>query len=476
MKLRSTLCAGATAGMLALSLAACGAPAAVTLPPAPTAAPASVGAPADTATSAAALAAQGVSSLGEVKVDRDVGLLFPVQGIVQDVKVKEGDAVKKGDILAVLDTRPFDQKVQQAEVALEIARAQQSGLNDSPRDADVAAAQAQVQQAQIALGQARAGQAGDVKAAQASLDAAQANLQATKDKLSAVKTQAELAMQSATQALTQAQARYAQAKYNWEYAQSSGNDPLVPQVTTSTGKKVDNKLSDGQMENYYAAFVAAESTMRAAESQLATAKIGYDSARQAEVTGIQAAEQAVTAAQATLDKLKVPAGIDRVAAAKAALSLAEANLRRLNPDPRPAQLAAASGGVQQAQIALDQARLNREYAELRAPFDATVAEVNVNPGDTVGLATSRTAVRLVNLGALRFEAQVSDTLIAQVKVGETARVTLDGIPGTVFTGVVSYIAPTPTISGSTRMYLVRVALDQHDDLRAGLTGQVQFQK
>ena len=64
-----------------------------------------------------------MSGTGEIKAAQDADLVFASQGTVAEVKVKEGDTVKKGDLLAILDTRVFDQQVHQAEAALESARA-----------------------------------------------------------------------------------------------------------------------------------------------------------------------------------------------------------------------------------------------------------------------------------------------------------------------------------------------------------------
>jgi len=55
---------------------------------------------------------------------RDVGLGFRVAGRIQDLKFEEGDRVKKGDIMAVLDKNPFqiDLALARAEMAQAKAR------------------------------------------------------------------------------------------------------------------------------------------------------------------------------------------------------------------------------------------------------------------------------------------------------------------------------------------------------------------
>jgi multidrug efflux pump subunit AcrA (membrane-fusion protein) len=218
-------------------------------PPPPTAA--SLPATSAPTVAPATTLALGVSGTGEVKANQDADLVFQVQGTVAEVKVKEGDTVKQGDLLAILDTRGCDQQLHQAEAALASARAQQAALTEAPRAFDATAARAQVQQARSTLAQLKAGpKAQDLQSAQAALATAQANLQATRDKLSIAKTQAESQVQQAALGLTQAQARYAQAKSNWEYAQDTNKDPVAPNrgVDPKTGKNVPNKLNDAQRE------------------------------------------------------------------------------------------------------------------------------------------------------------------------------------------------------------------------------------
>jgi HlyD family secretion protein len=458
----------------ALALAACSAPGVASPTAQPTraaAAPTTAPLPTISASTEQTDLDLGISGSGEVKAAQDADLVFVVQGTVADVSVKEGDLVKKGDLLAILDTRALDQQLQQAEAQLASAQAQEAALSEEPRDFEVTAAAAQLRQAQAALTVVQAGAKPiDLEQAQAAVDAAQVNLQATRDRVSAAKTQAELQMQQATQTLTQAQARYAQAKYNWEYANDTGNDPVVPEVSGASGKS-PNKLSDGQLENYYAQFVQAEAALRQAEKSVDLAKIAYDTARQAEVTGVQAAEQQLRQAQIGLEKVKQPADKDRVAAAQAAVAQARAAQQRLEPNPRDSQKAQASAGIAQAQSALELARINRERAELRAPFDGVVAAVNVDPGDPSS-SGNQPAIQVVDVSSLHVDVQISDVDIGKIKTGQAAEVRVDAIPETVFKGRIGYIAPTATSVGAIRTFLVRIELDDIQGLRAGMSAQV----
>ena len=471
----------ALSGLVALSLSACGGTSDATAQQPTTAAkptvaataqPATTSVPADAANPSLEL---GISGVGEVKAARDAALVFTSQGTVAEVKVKEGDAVKQGDLLAILDTRTFDQQVAQAEAALASAQAQEAGLTEPAKVADAAAARAAVAQAQAQLNSVKSGaKSQDIQSAQAGLGAAQANLQSTKDKLSLAKTQAESQLEQAVQALTAAQARYAQAKYNWEYVQDTGNDPIQTSSTNpTTGKKSPNKLTEGQRQNYASQFQQAEAALNQAQESVKLAQASFETAQQSEVTGIAGAEQQLNQSQASVDKITAPADAAQLAAAQAALAQARASQARLVPDPTKAQRAQVSAAIAQTQAALELAKISRERAEIRAPFDGLVSIVSIDPGDS-STVVGGPAIKLVDVSTLHLDVQISDIDIAQVKEGQKADVRADALPETVFSGRVTYIAPTASINANLRSYLVRVALDKQDGLRAGMSARVDI--
>ena len=80
--------------------------------------------------------AASVSATGNVAAESETRLGFQVAGSVADVKVKNGDLVKKGAVLALLDTTDLHITLQQAEAAV--------------AQADVALAQAEISVANAA--------------------------------------------------------------------------------------------------------------------------------------------------------------------------------------------------------------------------------------------------------------------------------------------------------------------------------------
>lgn len=469
---------------------------------------------------------QSVSGSGQVRPAQDITLNFGTAGTIAQVLVREGQRVAQGDQLAVLETGDLDQQVLQAEANLKSAQAALTTLKAGPKETDRRSAEAQLQVAQTQLDQALKGnaRATDIASAQAQLKSAQAdlaaiqnptaadlsaaqlrvsqattNLQLTRDNDSAAKTRAEADMQKAVAALTQAQSRYSTASQNWQHVQDTGTDPISPTRTDSTGKSRPNTLNDAQRQQYYDAFVQAEAALRSAEESLRQAQLAYDSARQKEAADVPLAEAQLADTQRQLDALLHPTP-QRLAAAEARVAQTRAQLNQLlggtkndatiaqatldqrqaaldalTAAPSERDLAQADANVAQAAASLARARLNRRQAELIAPFAATVATVNIKPGDSTGAGGQVGAIVLVDDSAFHVDVNISEADLGKLKLGQEAQIELDALPGERLLGTLDYIAPTGTTVQNVTTYLTRVGLKAaNPTLRVGLSAAVSI--
>lgn len=465
----------------------------------------------------ATVAAQSGQLAGSGTIEAEQVLITSeVAGRVQQLMVDEGQEVAVGDTLAQLDRALLEAQLAQAEAAVDLAEANLAQLKAGTRPEELAQAEAGVAQAQALYDGATAAhenavamlnnpqelnaqvvqaqasrdaaqaqlvkvKAGtrveDIASAQSQLDQANVNLQATRDRLSLAKTQAASQMQQAVQTLTQAQARYSQAKYNWDYVQETGKDPITPDATNpQTGAKQGNNVSDGGRENYYAQFVQAEAALRSAEQAVQQAQNAYDTARQTEVTGVQAAEEQVSAAQAQLAKLQSGPTREEVAVAQTALASAQrvldvARATRADPQQLQAQADNTAAQMAQAEAALAQAKTRLEQAQNGARAEqiqmaeaqlaqarAAQLQVEVQLGKTTltapraGLVLSRpihegeqaapgtTLMTIGSLDTVKLTVYIAEREIGRVRVGQQVDVTVDSFPERTFKGTVTFIA------------------------------------
>ncbi|MCX2864090.1 efflux RND transporter periplasmic adaptor subunit [Paucibacter sp. PLA-PC-4] len=120
----------------------------------------------------------------------------------------------------------------------------------------------------------------------------------------------------------------------------------------------------------------------------------------------------------------------------------------------------AHAGVQQAQAQLNLQQVNRDFTEIRAPFDGVVLVKNANVGDIItpfsnAAGSQGAVVTMADLSTLEVEADVSEASLAKVSAGQPVEITLDALPGQRFAGQVAGIVPTVDRAKATVMTKVR---------------------
>lgn len=123
-----------------------------------------------------------------------------------------------------------------------------------------------------------------------------------------------------------------------------------------------------------------------------------------------------------------------------------------------ARMNAAQAAVASAEVAL-------ENTYIRAPFDGTVLTKNADVGEIVApFASSATSkgsvVTLADMNSLEVEADVSESNIQKVAVGQRAEIILDAYPTVRYPGRVKKIVPTADRARAT--VLTKVSFDSID--------------
>lgn len=184
------------------------------------------------------------------------------------------------------------------------------------------------------------------------------------------------------------------------------------------------------------------------------------------IAGVQNARANLDQAKAELDdaeqlyrrqKELVKQGI----VSRAEFDTAESRFKRSR-----AVVASAEAAVRVAQSTLLGARISYDYSLIRAPFDAVVLTKNADVGDIItplGAAANAKAavVTIADLSSLEVEADVSESNLDKVKIGQPCEITLDALPQARFRGVLQTIVPTADRSKASVLVKVRfLDLDQ----------------
>ncbi len=143
-----------------------------------------------------------------------------------------------------------------------------------------------------------------------------------------------------------------------------------------------------------------------------------------------------------------------------------------------AAVEAAEANLKASLAALEGANISLEYTSIRAPFDGVVLTKNADVGDIVtpigAAANAKSAViTIADMNSLQVEADVSESNLNQIKVGQPCEIQLDALPGDRFRGAIHTIVPTADRTKATVMVKVRF-VDKDARILPEMSAKVAF--
>jgi len=182
---------------------------------------------------------------------------------------------------------------------------------------------------------------------------------------------------------------------------------------------------------------------------------------------------------------------------RAELRDAEANLKRSQDlaaksyisgsalDSAVARFDKARAGVQSGEASLAVAQANLKVADvaldqtlIRAPFDGVVLTKSANVGDTItpfsqAADTKGAVVTIADMDTLEVEADVAESSLGKVKVGQPCEIQLDAVPDHRFPGVVNRIVPTVDRAKATVLVKIKF-LERDSRVLPDMSAKVAF--
>jgi len=128
--------------------------------------------------------------------------------------------------------------------------------------------------------------------------------------------------------------------------------------------------------------------------------------------------------------------------------------------------------LQSAEIALYKAKREIMKTAIITPSDGTVVSVDLKKSYVLSAQdySSRTAVQLVDTKYVRFAGLVDEIDIIKIKPGQKAEISVDAMPDKVFTGTVQFVSPFGVKTGQVVKFAVTIELDASGALlRGGLS-------
>jgi membrane fusion protein (multidrug efflux system) len=348
------------------------------------------------------LYARSHESTDDAFIDGHIIQVSPkVSGYVAKIYVKDNQQVKEGDLIAELDARDYEVRLQQAQAALDAGLAKENeaksnvSLTRATSSATVQQARAAVQRSRTQVQSQRAGAASSQSKANEASSA--------------------VATAEANVAQTQAQVVAAQADVTRANADVERYRALYAK----------DEVSKQQLDQAVAAANTANAQLEAARQRVTAAQARVNEARAAQSAAAQTAQQAesqIGGAQAGVNE--------------ALGRLAEANAAPQQVAVSEAQAKTAGATTEQLRAAVAQAELELSYTKLYAPESGRVTRKSVEEGALVQIGQPLMAIVT---GDVWVTANFKESQIGRMTPGQSVEISVDAYPDKVFKGHIDSI-------------------------------------
>jgi membrane fusion protein (multidrug efflux system) len=348
------------------------------------------------------LYARSHESTDDAFIDAHVTQVSPkVSGYIVKLYVDSNQHVNKGDLIAEIDPRDYQAKVDQAKAALDAGKARlreaHSGveLTKANTSANVEQASASVQQARSGVEASRASAAAErtkVVQAGATIETARANVEQARSQVKAA--QAEV---------VRAQADV--ARYEQLYAK--------------------DEISRQQVDHAVATARTAEAQLQTAQNRVAAAESQVNEMESAHATAAENARKAQSQIGSAQAQVKEALG-----------RLAQANAGHQQVAVSQAQAETAGASIEQLQAALDQAELDLSFTKIYAPETGRITNKAVELGTLVQAGQPLLAVVP---GDVWVTANFKENQIGRMQPGQPVTISVDAYPDKTFKGHVDSI-------------------------------------
>jgi multidrug efflux system membrane fusion protein len=310
-----------------------------------------------------------------------IGITPDVNGHIVDLPIHDNQQVQRGELLFVVDPRPYEIAVERARAALALTRKEVDGLGKAVLTADAG-----------------------VKKAGAQLAASAADV--TRGEANPIVADAEIARLEAQRAASEAALRRAEAELTLAEDQLKRVEPLLPEGFV-TADRVD---------------------------ELRTRRVAAAMGREQARTSVDAASAALT--EARTRKL---AAVAALAATKSQhdasiAGLAQSKSERAKAEDALGQVGNVNARVAAAEAAVHGAELDLSYCRVTAPVSGRVVNLQISVG-----AFARAGVEvftLVDTGTWYVVANFRETQLRDIAAGAPADIYLQSQPSKRFQGTV----------------------------------------
>jgi multidrug resistance efflux pump len=299
---------------------------------------------------------------------------------------------------------------------------------------------------------------GDQEQYQANLTSAMLEVENAQQSLDELNQNAEIMSTNAWLALLDANQQVIQAENAWNKVDTDEYQKDIDDAEIEVSD-AETALEDAQTEfDKYANLDPENPAYKAAEKDLNEAQDDYDKAVH-------------TRDQLIIDRDRAQANLEL---AKALQVKAQSDYDATRQGPDPDKLTLAQMNLETAQAHQTAAQSALDNMEIKAPFDGTVVDVNIKPGELTG--SDKWAVLVADFSEWYVETNdLTEQEVVKISLGQGAAISPDALPELHLSGVVTEIADNFSYQAGDILYKVRLRVEEPDPLlKWGMTVETTF--
>lgn len=401
---------------------------------------------------------------------------------VSEVKVAVGDTVKKGDVIATLDTSDLEKQIESAEESYgDTLQSAQTSNDRAVADLETSTVQhentlidlqAKIEQADKSLQDAK----DDLTKAQEEQRKAQSTYDSAVSDYNTLESAYNAAVanvEALNAAYTTAQQTYAQAKNNYEVAVEIYNNDGGSPTEAHAQAKND---AEAALNTALADYNAADAALNSAKNNCSVSSLnvyGYDAVKQAysqagttktqAENALESAKNAVESATKQIDTCE-----QQVKSAHDSYDQEKNYSNLLNKSQNVEDSATKLEQAQRTPDNLETLRSTLEDCTLTATMDGTITALNA----TVGSVCSGTVATIQNTDALVVDVTIPANSVPKLSTGMTCHITSDATGDAVIDGTLTQIDPVANDTGS---FGAKVVVNgDADGLLIGISAKVEI--
>ncbi|HVN26808.1 MAG TPA: efflux RND transporter periplasmic adaptor subunit [Candidatus Paceibacterota bacterium] len=398
-----------------------------------------------------------VSVTGNTTPETSLDLGFQSAGTIAEVDHAVGDRVSAGELIARLDTSDLQAQLAQAQANVDAQQAQLANLQAGAQQADIQASQATLNGGEQTLANLYGNASNVLSAAYASSN------DAVRTQLQGFFANAEMSNPQLVFSVTNS------ATFNAVNAAR-----LAASTELNAWQKELQGLSSASPSSTIdAAFVNASGHLATIKNLLGLVSNALTQQVNLSTSTIASYNTLLTAATTEVNtaNTNVTAAAQNIASQKITVRQLQAQLDLKLAGATPQQIAAQQAQVEQAQANAKSVQVKIAQGSLVSPINGVITVQNAKVGQVVTPGTS--LVSVISDGNLEVDAEVPETDIGKIAVGNPVTMTFDAFQGETFNGKVFFIDPAQTVNSGVVDYKVKVSFDKADPrLKSGLTADL----